>query len=417
MENNIKQTIESIDVPMDKLDAAILAGLNQKKKPRKWQIAALSSVAALSLVVGSVFISPTMAGVLANIPLIGPMFSIEDDHKGLQVALNDDNMVELNNTVTSAGISITFEKVVYDGERISVIFSMDEYLDIWPLSLYVDGELINNDESLRELDGEGRYRGLWEFVAVEPLPDAFDFKLQVNYIDGIEGDWHFTTPLEKVENEQHVIEVAHKGTIGEISFEIQSVTRSNTATTIAVQYGLTIEEQFDTNTFFEAKVFDQTGMPLHLTDQQYDEHESSTIAKYIFEPTDTNELDLYILQSPAVIGELVENKAPLQASLPQTISLGDLGDITITESTKNGTEHTLSLQVNSDFPFDHWLSPIGFDLQNEAGESIVTKWTRAVAPNEYEISYQSNAGQPIIRTIDLSTVDLTLTPKISIPLQ
>ena len=170
MENNINQAVESIDVPMDKLDAAILSGVqSQKKKPFSYfKKSLLTSIALGALIIGSGFISPKMADVLANVPIFRAMyFNIEHDDKGLHVALSDANKVVLNETVTSAGISVTFEEIVYDGERLNVIFSMDEYRDIYPLTILVDGEVVNNAEGLRELEGDGKFRGLWDIKIEE----------------------------------------------------------------------------------------------------------------------------------------------------------------------------------------------------------------------------------------------------------
>lgn len=67
----------------------------------------------------------------------------------------------LNKTVTNNGVSITFEEIVYTGARLNLLFSMPEYQDIDPLAIYVDGEKLNTEESLRVLQAEDGFRGLW----------------------------------------------------------------------------------------------------------------------------------------------------------------------------------------------------------------------------------------------------------------
>ena len=60
---------------------------------------------------------------------------------------------------------------MYDGHRMNVIFSMPTYEDVYPLTILVDGEIINTGESLRTLDEGEVYRGLWEITLTEELPD------------------------------------------------------------------------------------------------------------------------------------------------------------------------------------------------------------------------------------------------------
>lgn len=149
MENNIKKTIDDIGVPLEKLDQAIEKGMLHKKKKRKnpFTMAMISAVATGALVLGYGFISPKMAKVLADVPLIGFMYDIEEHDKGLYTALSDDNKVILNETVTSNGIAITVEEIVYDGARLNVIFSMPTYKDVSPLTIFVDGEKVNSGKA------------------------------------------------------------------------------------------------------------------------------------------------------------------------------------------------------------------------------------------------------------------------------
>ena len=139
MENNIKRAIDEMDVPLDKLDQAVERGIAMKKKKRRnpFMIAAVSVAATGALILSSGFISPKVANVLADVPLIGFMYDIEKHDEGLSVALSDENKVVLHETVTSNGVSITIEEIVYDGHRMNVIFSMPTYEDVYPLTILV----------------------------------------------------------------------------------------------------------------------------------------------------------------------------------------------------------------------------------------------------------------------------------------
>ena len=420
MENNIKRVIESVDVPMEKLDAAILAGVQSQKKarPKYFQKTILASMAVSALILGSGFISPKMANVLANVPIVGFIYDIEKNDKGLHIALSDENKVVLNETVTSAGISVTFEEIVYDGERLNVIFSMDEYRDIYPLTILVDGEIVNNGEGLRVLESDGNFRGLWDINIEEDLPEAFDLTIQINYIEGIAGNWQITSPITQVNNNQQMHVAGQKGQIDGVNFEVESFVTSSTSTSVAVKYfNSSMSTFFSQHKVLHATITDQHGNPIRVIDKRVNGTENETINKYILEPLSpgTTELKISFYYIPFTT-ERIEIKERLQTKLPQRISFGEMGEIVITDVTNYGEQNEMHFYIDSSFAYDDQFTPNYLDVTTKEGESVVTEYIKAVGPNKYKLSYQNNVGQLYVNTMKIPFIVVEESAHLVLPL-
>mgnify|MGYP003498722624 FL=1 len=205
MNKDIKKTIDSIPVPFQKLDAAIEEGLRAGQKqitPKRKKVITLllSSAATFGLIIGSGFISPTMASVLAKVPILDSIFTSVGD-KGLQVAINDENATSLNKTLTSNGVSLTIKDVLYDGSRLAFSFVQDKEEEIYPLHIEVNGKVMNFAENLTgEHLPNGQYAGLFQIHPTEPLPNEFDLSVAIHQIGNTKGDWQFKTHVIKTKN-------------------------------------------------------------------------------------------------------------------------------------------------------------------------------------------------------------------------
>lgn len=420
MENNIKTALESIDVPLDKLDEAILKGMHAQKKKRKFPIkkGILTMLASGVLILCSGFISPKMADVLANVPLIGFMYSIEEYDAGLYEALSDENKVVLNETVTSSGIPFTIEEIVYDGSRLNIIFTMPEFGDVYPLTILVDGEIINNSESLRELEGDGVFRGLWEIQATEPLPEAFDLTIKIHQIGLTKGDWQFTTPIQKVNNDSKELAAGQKGVVDGIDFTVESIVTSTTMTMAEVRFNEDFNKLFSENRAIHPTFVDQNNNPLAVLNISGSGDENGLVYKYLLDPLadDVTDIQLMYYFIPN-LNDQIEMKESLTKHFPQRISLGEGGHLVISNIANDGVVTTMTLTVESDIPFDHNFTPGFVDIRNTEGESLVTDYIHAVGPNKYELSYQNNVGKAYIHTRQLPLIEVEETAKVMISIQ
>jgi len=421
MENNIKEVIENIDVPMEKLDFAIEKGMGiQKKKDKKiWKRVILSSVAGIALIVGSGFISPKMASVLADVPLIGFMFNIEEHDKGLETALSDDNKVILNKTVTSNGTALTIEEIVFDGARLNVIFSMPEYKDLSPAIISVNGRELNAGGGSKILEDKDVYRGLLEFPIAEELPDEFDLTLKFLQVGSTTGEWVFSTPIKKVNNYSNKLTAGQTGKVKGNSFVVKNMDISTTTTKINVKFDTTMDKLFSAESgVLNATIMDQQGTPLTVLDQSGSGDDKSTTYTYLIEPLhqDITEVRIAYYFHPFYL-DRKDLIVPLADSFPQRISQGEMGDYVLTGVTKKGHEATLSFYIDSEFPFDDTLTPSFFAIESDSGESLITNYVHAVGPNQYEVSYQANVGKPIVHTVTTPYMELEPSAIVRIPVK
>ncbi|MEC0347871.1 DUF4030 domain-containing protein [Peribacillus frigoritolerans] len=84
LSNNVKNEVDKIKIPEDKLDKAIEYGLKRGKKSKRGlskKVLYICSAAVLlfSLLIGSAFVSPAMAKIVSKIPYLGQIFESKDD--------------------------------------------------------------------------------------------------------------------------------------------------------------------------------------------------------------------------------------------------------------------------------------------------------------------------------------------------
>ena len=420
MENNIKRAIDEIDVPLNKLNQAVERGIAIKRKKRRNPVimVAISVVATGALILSSGFISPKVANVLADVPLIGFMYNIEKHDEGLSVALSDENKVVLNETITSNGVSITIEEIVYDGHRINVIFSMPTYEDVYPLTILVDGEIINTGESLKSLDEGEVYRGLWEINATEELPDAFDLTIKIHQIGKTKGEWIFSTPITKVNNNSVSLQAGQTGKIDGIPYTVESALMSTTSTEIVVafdKYALFSEGQM-----LSATITDQTGTPLQKLDERGSGDQDKMVYTYLVEPLSEDVTEIKLMHYFMVVSKFNEREditVELADTFPQVISQGEMGDLVITNMEQNGQQVTLTFHSTSAFAFSDSFMPNNVTVTNEAGESLMTEYPKAIGPNEYQIAFQSTPGKKLIQTTTIPQMEIESSAIVAIPVR
>ena len=422
MENNIKRAMDEINVPLDKLDQAVERGINIKKKKRKnpFMIAAIALAATGTLILSSGFISPKVANVLADVPLIGFMYNIERHDEGLSVALSDENKVVLNETVTSNDVSITIEEIVYDGHRMNVIFSMPTYEDVYPLTILVDGEIMNTGESLRTLDEGEVYRGLWEINATEELPETFDLTIKIHQIGETKGEWIFSTPITKVNNNSLSLQAGQTGRIDGLSYMVESVEMSTTSTKIDVVFDKKQYLLFSEGQMLDVTITDQTGIPLQKLDVRGSGDQDKMVYTYLVEPLseDVTEIKLmHYFMVASTFNEREEITVELANTSPQVISQGEMGDIVITNMEENGQQVTLTFHSTSEFAFSDSFTPNNVTVTNEAGESLMTEYPKAIGPNEYQIAFQLTPGRKLIQTTTIPKMEIEPSAIVTIPVR
>ena len=105
--------------------------LNRQVKRRPYLLRLMISAAALVVVcislIGSGFVSPTMAHALKKIPTIESIFRLAGD-LGLRAADEQGLTKDVNQRITHDGVTLSISELVFDGARLSFVLT-DESLD------------------------------------------------------------------------------------------------------------------------------------------------------------------------------------------------------------------------------------------------------------------------------------------------
>ncbi|WP_239617109.1 DUF4179 domain-containing protein [Cohnella mopanensis] len=156
------------------------------------------------------FVSPAMAKVLRQIPVIGSAFQTVGD-AGIQHAVERGLASTVDQTVEDEGVAVTLDQVIYDGTRLSIgILHSSDITILIPGSsemIRADGREINASMggSTKAL-ADGMTATIYKFTPTEPLPERFKLDFHFNEVsmnkDGrsekIAGNWWFTTPVVKI---------------------------------------------------------------------------------------------------------------------------------------------------------------------------------------------------------------------------
>lgn len=246
-ENSIKQALEHIEVPETRLDAIIdesfwetAAPPVKVKRRSRFMPAVATALLIAGISVATLSASPALAYYMAQLPVIGNVFSIfaENEH-GL--AAFEQFSEDVGLTQTSNGITIAIEQAVYDGTKLTFTYKV---LAEKPLD-----SSAHLTESPRLLEEEGPTGGMqWEPVEggiagiaeITHLDEDAEF-INVVWEPGslyteeqeIPGDWKFEFAVKQLEQKPVVLDekVAANG----VTVHLQELSITDVAVNIAYQ--------------------------------------------------------------------------------------------------------------------------------------------------------------------------------------
>ncbi len=120
--DKFNQSINNINVPIEKLMAREKTAIFQAKKNRKVRTSKRSLLVACGLCItllGSGFVSTGMAEALSNIPLIGPIYKDFRDIASDKIEHNQLTTV-IDKQDSKNGLTMTVKEAAYDGSRLIV---------------------------------------------------------------------------------------------------------------------------------------------------------------------------------------------------------------------------------------------------------------------------------------------------------
>lgn len=341
LSNAVKDRHPSEDVFENILDSLEENNRVNKKGYRyiKRTLVSVGAVMILAVVlISSAFVSPVMAEVVRNIPVIGSIFEYMGD-SGLKDAEDQGLVSAIRQSAEDNGIRITIEDALYDDARIVISFK-EECKGEFKNFLNINNDLLIDDKQApgfgigitSKKAAEGVYVGLLTIDIGDPadvdpgiskdpkfftgkLPDEFRLGFHINEIEEVKGTWYFDIPISKTESQKLTtkfkpqISKTHKDatlTLSEVIFAPSCV-------------GLTFDtEPFGGTGVGTYRVFDEKGNELEVI--------CDSIEEPLYLPVKDVPKALKIIPyTPNVRSE----RTAISKGFPMQISQGDLGEIDI----------------------------------------------------------------------------------------
>ncbi|MDQ0063934.1 DUF4179 domain-containing protein [Paenibacillus harenae] len=397
-----------------RVDETLLSLKKRNRLPRKAAVGVTAAVASLALLVGSSFVSPTIAGALTNTPLIGSVFEMVGD-AGLQLSGQKGIATKLNQAAEDKGIRMTVTDVLYDGIRLAIGYTIEAEHFVTPSN----AEMLINGEPVETLLGGGgssevgnnQYTGYLDYEADGTLPDQFELTLKLKGIQHYsndtgwqttKGSWNFRLPVSKLTEGITVRsfdETPPSATSGETTLSVKKVTMTPAITAINVE--LAEKSTVVERGFF---VYDDKGQQLQYSGYRgYSDYSKEldlykTEYRIHFSPIEA--LPEFLVIKPYKLDTsgktLVKNQTAFDPELlPIALTQGGTGTVTITEAELLPDKTVLHFKVEGLDPFNQansfWLEDGNGELLTKLGapklaDRSTYSFTQEYAPLQLEDS-------------------------------
>jgi len=214
-ERNVKAAMEQINVPKDKVFAAIDKGIKQRDDEqsyfsarKKWMTGTIAAVALFGGIAVSGFFNSSMNKVLASAPLIGKLYQDFGDSMGVNLA-KQDLVTSLNQTATNNGITVKLTSAYFDGNVVSITGHVDGDVsgknEEGEVSFDVNFEHNKGDHD-PWLDGMSKdikkkdngYDFQWKLnYPYNSIEKNLILPISIHYINGVKGTWEFDIPISQ----------------------------------------------------------------------------------------------------------------------------------------------------------------------------------------------------------------------------
>lgn len=379
---DLKSEMDQISVPVEKLDAIIAKTVNDTKvkKPKKRVIfySMSAAVVGFGLFVGSAMVSPAMAKVASNIPVVGTFFNDVGD-EGLKIAGKKGLTQVIDQTAKDNGITLTINEVFYDGTRLTLGYTQESLLPLGELerpAIKVDGKEINFSSGYSgEYVTPQRYKGVVDITPTEELPEEFEMNVRIDAVGLVPGYWSYQFSVRQ-SNDVTVIRptVIKKLEGAEISVNSLKIGPAGTDLNVKV--------------IAEPGKMDPYSLDFHLIDDKgnvinplkgsgYGDtvagKEHATLQR-LYEPLDEGVRSVkvipYVLTFPQ--GDLKEESVSLDGiELPFTMSQGEFGDLIITDIKYSENRTVVYFEVKSEAVIDNRTSVNPVWIEDENGKRLI----------------------------------------------
>jgi hypothetical protein len=380
---DLKKEMEKIPVPTEKLDA-IIANTIQQEQPRRSKkkvlfYATSAAVLGLGLFIGSASVSPAMAKIASNIPLIGTFFNDSLD-EGLRIAGQEGLTQVVNQSAKDNGITLTMNEFFYDGTRLTFGYTQESLFAIGELerpTIKVNGQEINFSSGYSgDFVTPQKYKGTIDITPTEELPEAFDMTMTIDAVGLIPGKWEFNFPV-KQSNEVTVIEPQETKLIEGAQVEISTLKLGPAGTDLQVKVLKDVGNTRLDPYFLQFDVLDDHGKMLDtLTGNGHGETVNGKEIiqlNFLYSPLkeESKELRIIPYTIPVSTEGWKEVTVPVdEQQVPFIVDQGEFGDILVTDIDYQPDKIIVYFDLQSDVIVDDKLSRYSFRLEDANGKDL-----------------------------------------------
>ncbi|MFJ7935118.1 DUF4179 domain-containing protein [Sporosarcina sp. NPDC096371] len=436
---DVKETIEKIEVPYDKLDQtidfAIKRGRAKRTRPKRKfsRIIGIASVVAC-VIISSAFVSPTAAKMLSSIPLLNSVFEFAGD-RGLEIVSQRGLSKKINETAVDQHIGATIQEVFYDGTRLSISYVHDALGMLEELRLKVNGEEI--DFGGGGTGGKlptGQYVGILDIEPKKELPEAFHLSIGVGKIGEVKGEWNFDIAVEASEEKVITIEPMQTTAFKDTALTVKTVKIGPSAIKLSADIVSpfkrdipNIESSLEKDGMLGLKILNDHGeaSAYSIGSGTGGEEDGKSVShmEYRFAPLEesTDFLTIIPYVNPLETKDYARIEQPLRLNeLPITFDHGEVGKMIITDVQYEADKTLLYFHVESDFLYGGHLNINQIWLEDSAGNQLTSDkgYPERIAPHTYvkEFQFISESEPLTIVTFEQSTVEVVEEMLMKIPI-
>jgi len=419
--NSFREAYEKIEVPNDGVLAAIKAGRERANQPihkknKRIRKVVWSTAAAVTLIVFSSFISPSLSHVMAEVPLIGNVYTAFNDAVGRRLQ-SQDLITALNQTSSFKGVDITITNAYYDGAVIGVTFSVDGkvrteedgklqgFYEIFDGS---DGISDSKEIVYMEQSEDGYIGHIQLSYPKTALPSETTFPLEFKEIGGKEGSWRFDVPIDQLPYETVKVDKAIYEKNAGINVRFDSIIKGKASTAINYTATFPLEGKHDQ---VRLEVYDDQGKEINISTDGIDletvrENNKIIVKGRSIIPQSLEDNTSYIEVLPKVALSAPDQFIKLDETTPFEVKAGrqdlavDIEDITV-----KGKSVSFAFQIkngnnkNQDFSYFSNFARADITLVKESEKNIYKE------PLKHSVEVTNKDDLTFTSSFDISTLD------------
>lgn len=212
--DKFNQSINNINVPIEKLMAREKTAIFQAKKKRKVRTSKRLILVACGLCItllGSGFVSTGMAEALSNIPLIGPIYKDFRDIASDKIE-HDQLTTVIDKQDSKNGLTMTVKEAAYDGSRliVTLVYTGEKELSMKEENVGFNYITINGQPVKPAIGSTGQddinsktiiEHHQFTFSNYNEYGDKIEIAVHGEDLFGYEGELKVTFPLEKIKGD------------------------------------------------------------------------------------------------------------------------------------------------------------------------------------------------------------------------